>query len=146
MAAKVQVTNELEAGLQGPKRLYTDVWASMGQEHEAFDARAPSRPYQLNIDLMTHVYVRRAPLFLHCLRRHRDEEVTRRGDRVENIGSLRPGGEPVAHAKGSNRNAAGGLGQQGLKSGAAGSARTADAAPARARPARTGKILWGEHS
>ncbi|MGD0579361.1 MAG: ornithine carbamoyltransferase [Bryobacteraceae bacterium] len=71
---QVSVTNELEEGLQGAAAVYTDVWASMGQEHEAFERARIFAPYQVNIDLMRMA----APgaLFLHCLPAHRDEEVT----------------------------------------------------------------------
>ena len=71
---QVQVTNELEAGLRGADAVYTDVWASMGQEHEAFERARTFAPYQVNIDLM-HMAAPGA-LFLHCLPAHRDEEVT----------------------------------------------------------------------
>jgi ornithine carbamoyltransferase len=62
---------EAVAGAQG---VYTDVWASMGQESEA-DARAAIfAPYQVNARLMSHA----APdaVFLHCLPAHRGSEVT----------------------------------------------------------------------
>jgi ornithine carbamoyltransferase len=54
--------------------VYTDVWASMGQEAEAEARRAVFRPYQVNEALMAA-----APSgakFLHCLPAHRGEEVT----------------------------------------------------------------------
>jgi len=73
-ACKVQVTNDLAAGLQNAEAVYTDVWASMGQEHEAFERARIFAPYQVNIDLMKMA----APgaLFMHCLPAHREEEVT----------------------------------------------------------------------
>ncbi len=54
--------------------LYTDVWASMGQEEEAEARRAVFRPYQINEKL-----VAAAPphaIVLHCLPAHRGEEIT----------------------------------------------------------------------
>ena len=71
---QVRVTSELEEGLQGAEAVYTDVWASMGQEHEAFERARIFAPYQVNPELMRLA----APgaLFMHCLPAHRDEEVT----------------------------------------------------------------------
>jgi len=54
--------------------VYTDVWASMGQEAEQAIRRKAFAPYQVNEALMSH-----APQharFLHCLPAHRGEEVT----------------------------------------------------------------------
>jgi len=70
----IQVTNDLAEGLSNADAVYTDVWASMGQEHEAFDRARLFAPYQVNIELMKLA----APgaLFLHCLPAHREEEVT----------------------------------------------------------------------
>jgi ornithine carbamoyltransferase len=68
----VKLTNEI-AELNGATAIYTDVWASMGQESER-DARAEVfRPYQVNQAVMDA-----APnaVFMHCLPAHRGEEVT----------------------------------------------------------------------
>ena len=54
--------------------VYTDVWASMGQEHEAEDRRRAFLPFQVNLDLMAHA--RPHARFLHCLPAHRGDEVT----------------------------------------------------------------------
>ncbi|ACK71065.1 ornithine carbamoyltransferase [Gloeothece citriformis PCC 7424] len=54
--------------------LYTDVWASMGQEDSA-DSRIPVfQPYQLNEALLTHAH--KEAIVLHCLPAHRGEEIT----------------------------------------------------------------------
>jgi ornithine carbamoyltransferase len=70
----VRVTNDpCEAAAQA-HAIYTDVWASMGQEGEAARRDALFRPYQVNAALMA-----RAPedaLFMHCLPAHRGDEVT----------------------------------------------------------------------
>jgi ornithine carbamoyltransferase len=72
--SSVTVTNDLPAGLAGAEAVYTDVWASMGQEHEAFERARLFAAFQVNGDLMGMA----APgaLFMHCLPAHRDEEVT----------------------------------------------------------------------
>jgi ornithine carbamoyltransferase len=54
--------------------VYTDTWASMGQESEAEERRRIFRPYQVNAALMSHA--RHDAIFMHCLPAHRGEEVT----------------------------------------------------------------------
>jgi ornithine carbamoyltransferase len=58
----------------GVDAVYTDVWASMGQEAETERRHKIFRPYQVDSALMAHA----APhaLFMHCLPAHRGEEVT----------------------------------------------------------------------
>jgi ornithine carbamoyltransferase len=60
--------------VRGADAVYTDVWASMGEEKEAEDRKLVFAPYQVNRALMTLA----APgaLFMHCLPAHRGEEVT----------------------------------------------------------------------
>jgi ornithine carbamoyltransferase len=77
-AAATQGTIELfrapEEAVSGAQAVYTDVWASMGQENEV-DARAAIfAPYQVNAKLMSQA----GPdaVFLHCLPAHRGSEVT----------------------------------------------------------------------
>ncbi len=72
--AKVEITyNPMDAVFQADA-VYTDVWASMGQEAEAEGRRAIFRPYQVNSGLMA--LAKPDALFLHCLPAHRGEEVT----------------------------------------------------------------------
>jgi ornithine carbamoyltransferase len=68
------VTRDPAAAARGAHVLYTDVWASMGQEAEAETRRAIFAPYQLNAALVA----RADPevLVLHCLPAHRGEEIT----------------------------------------------------------------------
>jgi ornithine carbamoyltransferase len=70
----VRVTNDPADAVAEAGAVYTDVWASMGQEHEAAARKALFAPYQVNAALMA-----RAPedaLFMHCLPAHRGDEVT----------------------------------------------------------------------
>lgn len=54
--------------------IYTDTWASMGQEAEAEARRRVFRPYQVNAELFSNA--KSDAIFLHCLPAHRGEEVT----------------------------------------------------------------------
>lgn len=58
----------------GADILYTDVWASMGQESEAAERRRLFAGYQINADVMRAA----APdaMVLHCLPAHKGEEIT----------------------------------------------------------------------
>jgi ornithine carbamoyltransferase len=68
------VTNSAEEAVHGADAVYTDVWASMGQESEK-EARARIfAPYQVNAKLFAHA--KKDALFMHCLPAHRGEEVT----------------------------------------------------------------------
>jgi ornithine carbamoyltransferase len=60
--------------VNGADVVYTDVWASMGQEQEAEARRNAFAPYQVNQDLLGHA--KPDAIFLHCLPAHRGEEVT----------------------------------------------------------------------
>ena len=60
--------------VKGVQVVYTDVWASMGQEDSA-DARIPVfKPYQVDRQLLTHAD--KDAIVLHCLPAHRGEEIT----------------------------------------------------------------------
>jgi len=54
--------------------IYTDVWASMGQEAEAESRHKTFAPYQVNSELLRHAKF--DALFMHCLPAHRGDEVT----------------------------------------------------------------------
>ncbi|MBI2884796.1 MAG: ornithine carbamoyltransferase [Candidatus Omnitrophica bacterium] len=64
---------------RGAQVLYTDVWASMGQEHERAVRVKIFRPFQINAGLLK--LAARDVIVLHCLPAHRGEEVT--GEVVE---------------------------------------------------------------
>lgn len=65
-------TDPVEA-VTGASAVYTDVWASMGQEQEQEARRSVFTPYQVNSQLMS---VAPNALFMHCLPAKRGEEVT----------------------------------------------------------------------
>ncbi|MCK6510655.1 ornithine carbamoyltransferase [Myxococcota bacterium] len=60
--------------VQGADAVYTDVWASMGQEAEAAQRKITFAHYQVNTELMQKA--RPDAFFMHCLPAHRGEEVT----------------------------------------------------------------------
>jgi ornithine carbamoyltransferase len=70
----VQVTNDPMAAVSGADAVYTDVWASMGQENEAAARHDLFQPYQVNAGLMARAAS--GALFMHCLPAHRGDEVT----------------------------------------------------------------------
>ena len=67
-------TNDPVEGVRDADAVYTDVWASMGQEAETDTRKTVFAPFQVNAALMAHA----APdaLFMHCLPAHRGDEVT----------------------------------------------------------------------
>jgi ornithine carbamoyltransferase len=70
----IEITNVAEKAVEGADAVYTDVWASMGQEAEAIERRARFQPYQVNEQLMEHA----GPdaVFMHCLPAKRNQETT----------------------------------------------------------------------
>ncbi len=70
----VTVSHDPASAVRGAHFVYTDVWASMGQEEEAAARRAVFEPFRVDRDLFA--LADREAAFLHCLPAHRDEEVT----------------------------------------------------------------------
>jgi ornithine carbamoyltransferase len=72
--AQITVTTDPAAAVQGAQIVYTDVWASMGQEAEADDRIPLFMPYQVNNQLLSLADPQ--AMVLHCLPAHRGEEIT----------------------------------------------------------------------
>ena len=72
--AVIDVLCDPQAAVAGVDAVYTDAWASMGQEHEAEKRARIFPPYQMNEELVAGA----APhaVFMHCLPAHRGEEIT----------------------------------------------------------------------
>jgi len=72
--ARIEFLTDPRAAVSGVDAVYTDAWASMGQEHEAAQRTEIFQSYQVNRALMAEA----APhaVFMHCLPAHRGEEVT----------------------------------------------------------------------
>lgn len=72
--AGIEVVHDAMQGVRDADVVYTDVWASMGQESEASTRKAVFQPFQVNRRLMANA--KKDAIFLHCLPAHRGEEVT----------------------------------------------------------------------
>ena len=70
----VELTADAEAAATGADALYTDVWVSMGDEHEAADRRRLLAPYRLDERLLE--LADGGAVALHCLPAHPGEEIT----------------------------------------------------------------------
>ena len=71
---KIEILRSPEDAVAGAQAVYTDVWASMGQEEEAAAREVAFAGYQISEELFAHA----APdaVFMHCLPAHRGLEVT----------------------------------------------------------------------
>ena len=70
----VEVTNDPKAACQGADALYTDVWASMGQEEEHAERVLVLIPFRL--DASAVALASDDVIVMHCLPAHRGEEIT----------------------------------------------------------------------
>ena len=71
---RIELLNDPQDAVAGVDAVYTDAWASMGQEQEAEQRAHIFSSYQVNVELIAEA----APhaVFMHCLPAHRGEEVT----------------------------------------------------------------------
>ena len=72
--SEIVVTQDAIAATENAHVVYTDVWASMGQENEANSRIPVFQPYQVNSELLKHADPE--AIILHCLPAHRGEEIT----------------------------------------------------------------------
>lgn len=70
----VKITNDPKAAAQDAHVVYTDVWASMGQEDEAQERKKIFADYQVNESLMGLADSK--AIVLHCLPAHKGEEIS----------------------------------------------------------------------
>ena len=71
---KFSCTDDLMEACKDADVLYTDVWASMGQEEEAAARKKIFEGYQINAEVMAIAHP--DAMVLHCLPAHRGEEIT----------------------------------------------------------------------
>lgn len=71
---RVEVTDRPDLAAKGANIIYTDVWASMGQEEEAAERRGIFAEYQVNSGILDHADS--GAIVMHCLPAHRGEEIT----------------------------------------------------------------------
>ena len=71
---KFLCTDDVLEAAAGADVLYTDVWASMGQEEEAEARKKIFSGYQINSTVMS--VANKDAMVLHCLPAHREEEIT----------------------------------------------------------------------
>jgi ornithine carbamoyltransferase len=72
--ATIEITHDASAAVKDANAVYTDVWASMGQEDEAEHRRDVFAGYQVNPRLFS--FADKHAVFMHCLPAHRGDEVT----------------------------------------------------------------------
>lgn len=69
----IEVTDDADQAVKGADAVYTDVWASMGQEAEREKKLKALKDYQVNLKRFN--LAKPDAIFLHCLPAHRGEEV-----------------------------------------------------------------------
>jgi ornithine carbamoyltransferase len=74
LGGKIKITGDAEEAVRGADAVYTDVWASMGQEHEAYERMVHFEPYRVDMTLLKKA--KKSAVFLHCLPAKRGQEVT----------------------------------------------------------------------
>ncbi len=73
--SEIRITDNVQEAVSGADVIYTDVWASMGEEDKAAERIALLKPYQVNEELM-EATGNPDCLFMHCLPAVKGNEVT----------------------------------------------------------------------
>jgi len=71
---QILITEDAKAAVENAQVLYTDVWASMGQEGESAEREPIFQPYQINSELLS--IADKDAIILHCLPAYRGKEIT----------------------------------------------------------------------
>jgi ornithine carbamoyltransferase len=72
--ARITVTHSVQEAVAGADVVYTDVWASMGQEEEVAQRLNAFRDYQVNERVVA--MAKQDAVVMHCLPAHRGQEIT----------------------------------------------------------------------
>jgi len=73
--AEIRITSDREAAVEGANVIYTDVWASMGEEEQMKERIALLEPYRVDADMLDQTG-NPDVLFMHCLPAVKGNEVT----------------------------------------------------------------------
>ena len=74
LGSTIDIFNNPNDAVKGANAIYTDVWASMGQEEEKFERQKAFKGFCLNKDLLLEA--EKDAIVLHCLPAHRGEEIS----------------------------------------------------------------------
>lgn len=73
--AKISFTEDVKEAVEGADCIYTDVWASMGEEDKAAERIALLRPYQVNQEMLD-MTGKDSTVVMHCLPAVKGHEIT----------------------------------------------------------------------
>ena len=101
---KIEILRSPEEAVAGAQAVYTDVWASMGQEEEAAAREAAFAGYQVNEALLSRAAS--DAVFMHCLPGASRTRSHRRRDGLPALDRVRPGGKSPPRSEGDPAHAA----------------------------------------